>query len=147
MDFESFTLSSKFKVKKNKTEIRQSINEINTLKKVKENLAKMPENDLDLEYAFKTKLKKVEYGSKHSIEKYRILKNKVQFANTGAFLLSPDTKCHTILESSSQPYSGNLGPTTHNRVNLGCQPPAFATQVKISPSDFRSIYLFTPLQI
>ena len=70
----------------------------------------------------------------------RILKNKVQPAITGAFL-SPDAKCYTISESSGQPDSGNLGPTAH-RVNLGCQPAAFATQVKISPPDFRSIYLF-----
>ena len=70
----------------------------------------------------------------------RILKNKVQHAITGAFL-SPDAKCYTISESSGQPDSGNLGPTAH-RVNLGCQPAAFATQVKISPPDFRPIYLF-----
>ena len=70
----------------------------------------------------------------------RIFKNKVQHAITGAFL-SPYTKCYTILESSGQPDSGNLGPTAH-RVNLGCQLAAFATQVKISPPDFRSIYLF-----
>ena len=72
----------------------------------------------------------------------RILKNKVQPAITGAFL-SPDAKCYTISESSGQPDSGNLGPTAH-RVNLGCQPAAFATQVKISPPDFRPIYLFWP---
>ena len=70
----------------------------------------------------------------------RILKNKVQHAITGAFFRA-DTKCYTILESSGQSDSGNLGPTAH-RVNLGCQPAAFATQVKISPPDFRSIYLF-----
>ena len=76
----------------------------------------------------------------------RILKNKVQPAITGAFL-SPDAKCYTISELSGQPDSGNLGPTAH-RVNLGCQPAAFATQVKISPPDFRPDYLFyPPLQI
>ena len=69
----------------------------------------------------------------------RILKNKVQHAITGAFL-SPDTKCYTISKLSGQPDSGNLGPTSH-RVNLGCQLVAFATQVKISPPDFRYIYL------
>ena len=72
----------------------------------------------------------------------RILKNKVQPAITGA-VLSPDAKCYTISESSGQPDSGNLRPTVH-RVNLGCQPAVFATQDKISPPDFRSIYLFYP---
>ena len=55
--------------------------------------------------------------------------------------LSPDTKCYTISESSDQPNSGNLGPTSH-WVNLGCQQAAFAKQFKILKPDFRSIYLF-----
>ena len=55
--------------------------------------------------------------------------------------MSPDTKCYTISESSDQPNSRNLGPTSH-RMNLGCQQDAFATQFKILKPDFRSIYLF-----
>ena len=73
---------------------------------------------------------------------WRILKNKVQHAITGAFL-SPDAKCYTISESSGQPDSGNLGPTAH-RVNLGCQPAAFATMSKSYHQTLGSFIFFDP---